>query len=209
MFGSEYAHDVQGWFIENMSDLSKIYHRKTVSFGHWKTVKKKTVNLQWYVLYEDKEKILLHLCYGILVMPYDRDRHKVTWEDSSIRLWLNDVFLRNAFNGDEIKRILEVDVENLKDLRNPVPVLYKTREGVFLLSENEIKSLHLASEDWKRELMAGNEGMTYGAWWLRLYGRLEYYSMGVVRADGIVYSSGNIRADDVMIVPALYIKKEN
>ena len=184
---------------------------KKVSFGHWDITKtenrKEIVELEWNILFEDQEKVLLHLAYGICTMPYDSAGKKVQWENSNIRKWLQKDFLTKAFCSEEFDKIMEVDIEHLKDIRNSSPTVYKTKEKVFLLSEREILSFQLNKEEWQRNLMAGLEEKSYGAWWLRSFGRLEGISMGVVRPDGIIYPSGDIRADNVMVVPALYVRK--
>ena len=94
-----------------------------------------------------------------------------------------------------------------KNIRENKPTQYEIEERIFLLSEKELLSFNVKPSKWIRKLDPRADGTSYGAWWLRSYGRLENFSMGIVRPDGVVYPSGDIRAENVMIVPAICVKK--
>ena len=51
--------------------------------------------------------------YGLDTLPFNREeRTDITWEDCSLRTWLNSDFLNAAFSGEEQKAILLSDVNN-------------------------------------------------------------------------------------------------
>ena len=164
-----------------------------ISFGSWKQK-----SLEWYVILENRDYYLLHMAYGIQTMPYDSEGHHVEWETSAPRHFLYDVFLPTAFTQQEAKKIVNKRVIVEKNIRENNPDQYEIEERIFLLSEKELLSCNMESSKWIRRL---------GAWWLRSYGRLENFSMGIVRPDGVVYPSGDIRAQNVMIVPAICVEK--
>lgn len=177
---------------------------KRIFFGAWKDEP-----LEWIVIKEDAEKYLMHLAYGIGVMPYDREGHWVSWETSAPRQWLYETFLPRAFTRQETEYLLPVTIDNYRDLRETAPTRYQTAETVFLLSESEIRSLDLEPSAWKRRLDGRVNGKSYGTWWLRSFGMLDGLSMGIVRPDGVIYPSGDIRADDVMICPVVCVDRNS
>lgn len=97
--------------------------------------------LEWVVLdYDhDEQKALIITLYAIDCIQYMDGYGAVTWENSDARAWLNKNFIRTAFKGNELGRILESDIETPNNLK------YKTKGGnitadkVFLLSDAEFK----------------------------------------------------------------------
>lgn len=187
------------------------YQELRMKFGRWENPDEpgEVLPLNWLMIAETDEMYLLHLSYGIRMMAYDADRHKVKWESSSICEWLNTEFYEKAFSAEEKQRILQVDHNNYRNITAPEPELYLTHEKVFLLGEEDVRNAsHSESDFWVRGLIPDMIPYSSSPWWLRSYGRLEGLSMGVVRHDGIIYSSGDIRADNVMVVPAIFLRKE-
>lgn len=180
------------------------YNTNTNRFilGNWKNQ-----DLEWIVLKETENKLLLQLAYGIHCMPYDADGHSVCWESSNPRSWLYDIFLPNAFSRQDINCLKTITIDHCNHLRNTKPSVYYTSECIFLLSEEEVKTLNPQPSFWIRRPNSEIAKDTEGVWWLRSYGRLEGQSIGVVRPDGVIYPSGDIRADTIMIVPAICVKK--
>lgn len=164
--------------------------------------------LLWYVLRREPEQLLLHCTRGVHILPYDRQGKRVSWETSEIRRWLNDTFFRTAFTAAEQSAVVESRLPNVSEVTEPSPKIHCIDDKVFLLSEEEIRSFGKPKWFWERRPVPPLADRTSGVWWLRSFGRLEGKSMGVVRDDGVIYPSGDIRADDVMIVPALRIKTD-
>ncbi len=164
--------------------------------------------LLWCVLRRGPEHLLLHCTCGVRILLYDRQGKRVSWETSGIRSWLNDTFFQTAFTAAEQSAVVESRLPNVSEVTEPSPKIHYTRDKVFLLSEDEIRSLGKPEWFWERRPVQRLAGRTSGVWWLRSFGRLEGKSMGVVRDDGVIYPSGDTRADDVMIVPALRIKND-
>ncbi len=68
--------------------------------------------IEWIVLDVQDEKALLLSQYGLDAKPYNKERTDITWEKCSLRVWLNDYFLNNAFSPKERSAILLTAVDN-------------------------------------------------------------------------------------------------
>lgn len=186
----------------------------TIIFGRWPQGEYgEVLPIEWKVLKVEADRILLHSTCGLQVMPYTEKGGKVYWETSEIRNWLRMEFIK-AFDEEEKEKICEVEVDNIKGLIEDEPEHFKTEETIFLLSEDEIREMSREKAVWVRKPSAQSQARgAYadkdgnGVWWLRSYGRLEKLSMGVVRTDGGLYPGADVRADDVMVCPAIYIRR--
>ncbi len=90
-----------------------------VSFGHYEQdldAENGPEEISWIVLREEEDRLLLLSAQALECMPYDEGKEgiwqEVTWEDCSLRKWLNGAFLETAFSAEEQRRILEVTLEN-------------------------------------------------------------------------------------------------
>lgn len=98
--------------------------------------------IQWLVLDRDGDKVLLLSKYALdyqSFMPfYEPVTGPFTWENSSLRRWLNSTFLNAAFNSSERQRLLTTTVitspGSLHRENGPV----NTEDRVFLLSNTEV-----------------------------------------------------------------------
>ena len=89
-----------------------------VSFGRYEQDNDLTngpESIAWQVLEVSGGKALLLSQYGLEAKPYNEERVKnVTWEQSTLRAWLNRDFLDSAFSGREQAAILMTSVDNGK-----------------------------------------------------------------------------------------------
>ena len=85
-----------------------------VTFGHYPQTKNgnDSTPIEWAVLARDGSKALLLSRYGLEAQPYNQVSANVTWEDCTLRAWLNDTFLNCAFTQEEQTAILLTDVDN-------------------------------------------------------------------------------------------------
>ena len=94
--------------------------------------------IEWEVLDIDSGKALLVSRYALDALPYNNEFAAVTWEECTLRKWLNDTFYNTAFNDTEKAKITENIIEN------PDNVVYKTEGGkdttdrLFCLSSYEV-----------------------------------------------------------------------
>ena len=104
-----------------------------VTFGNYNGA------LEWLVIGEKDDQLLLITKDCIEALPYHNSRKKVTWPDSDIREWLNYDFIEYAFSGEEKMFISGAVLEN-PDNKRPGGAIgsNKTIDEVFLLSHDEV-----------------------------------------------------------------------
>ena len=85
-----------------------------VTFGHYPQTKNgnDSTPIEWAVLARDGSKALLLSRYGLEAQPYNQVSANVTWEDCTLRAWLNDTFRNRAFTQEEQTAIMLTDVDN-------------------------------------------------------------------------------------------------
>lgn len=117
--------------------------------------------IEWKILKKEKDRILMISKYALDVKPYNTTAANVTWEDCSLRKWLNGTFLESAFSQDEQDMIKLTSIESSQD-------------KVFLLSRTEAQSYFKTDEERKTkntEYTVEKCGDEYYAkycfWWLR------------------------------------------
>ncbi len=179
--------------------------------------------LEWIVLDRREDRVLLLSRYLIACMPYNREDVEMTWEDCSLRSWLNGDFIRTAFSDTDQALLLEVRNRNAG---NPV---YETVGGndtadrVFLLSteeasayfhEDDARMLNGRAEPTHAAVLQGVSATTeeetellYAPWWLRGPGVYQD-SAAFVEIDGTVYENGAILDNDNFcgVRPALWVR---
>ena len=122
-----------------------------VTFGHYLQSNEETKEpLQWRILEIDQEnrKLFLVSEYVIDVQAYDElelDEYTnpifrdVTWENCTLRTWMNDVFMNEAFDATEQASILLTHLSNKPNPYYPdVPAGNDTDDRIFLLSYADV-----------------------------------------------------------------------
>lgn len=123
--------------------------------------------IEWIVLDKQEDRILVVSRYGLEEMQYRDNDDEKTWEECSLRRWLADTFLTEAFRESEQNQILWVENVNSNKGDNS----YKSMDQIFLLNKNEIKEYF---NDKEKTLTKTNENENK-AWWLRSIDNLGYY----------------------------------
>ena len=96
-------------------------------------------DIEWIVLAREDEKVLLISKYALDFQPYNEIYSDITWENCTLRVFLNNTFLNEAFCAEEENIILRTKVTadyNPDYLRSPGN---DTEDKVFLLSVREAK----------------------------------------------------------------------
>ena len=145
--------------------------------------------IEWTVLAKENGRLLLISTYALCQIPYNEGyiAENSTWETCTLRAWLNDVFLDDAFTADEQEMIPVVTVTASQ---NPVyeKHLYRpdevpetlvepgndTQDKVFILSYQEAEEYFASDNDRICEITLAGDGSVYEddqtypcAWWLR------------------------------------------
>lgn len=168
--------------------------------------------IEWIVIARDRDNHALLLSrYCLDALPYNEDGGDVTWEDSSIRAWLNGEFLESAFGGDPNGFICTAECKT-KDGRSGTDGGENTTDRIFLLAVDEVTQ-YFPKESSRRAPVteyAKEQGAEYdkngnGWWWLRTPGKTQDMAAGVHTAGGVNYDGRDVDRIDLCIRPALWL----
>lgn len=141
-----------GDFKDSKLRIEQIYNRLSdgdiIYFGTYNNSP-----IAWKILKTESDKMLLITEKPIAQKPFNDTIKKVTWENSSLRTWLNEEFMTN-FSAEQQNQILSTDTGD-------------TSEKVFLLSVDEMVELaktvtFKTSEEWWTRT-ATDDGIMYTA----------------------------------------------
>lgn len=177
----------------------------TIKFGRYpQASKNENALIEWLVLKNDGSKALLISKYALDCQQYHTSRIFGTWENCTLRKWLNGTFISNAFSHEEQAMILSTTTESANK-----------KDRVFLLSMDE--AWEYFSSDSTRQCQgtaycyaqgAYKTGNGHCAWWLRspvcYSGQAAYVYDGNLRSYYGEYSC-YVDNDDIAVRPALWI----
>lgn len=171
-------------------------------------------DIEWEVIDKQEGRILVVSKYVLDCKQYHSPNLDVTWENSDIRKFLNDVFIEKAFNEKELAMIPTVNVPADKNPEFDSNPGNATQDKIFLLSISEVEKYFTVDSD--RLCKATNYACANGVyvnnengycfWSLRTPGEYQRY---VSRVDslGYVYHRGNpVSSSRNGIRPAMWIE---
>ena len=165
------------------------------------------------VLAKDGTKILVVSKYALDCKQYNTSYTGVTWENCTLRKWLNNDFINAAFSADEKAMIPTVTAWTDKDPHYRTNPGNATQDQVFLLSITEVNKYF--NSDSARQCKATDYAVSSGAfvnssngncgWWLRSPGG-DQDRAAYVRDTGDVSGYGtDVDHDSLAVRPALWI----
>ena len=170
-------------------------------------------SIEWIVLAKENNRILVISDKALDCQPYNEVYEYVTWEECTLRKWLNNDFINSAFTDEEKAIIPTVTVsadKNPEYCTNPGKA---TKDEVFLLSITEANKYF--SSNSARKCTPTNYAVANGVyksdsgfcwWWLRSPGDSQDYAANVY-SDGDVYESGGgVDIGNGAVRPALWIE---
>ena len=202
-----------------------------VTFGHYPQTSEgvDSTLIEWLVVDRDGQKVLLLSRFGLDAQPYNKEYTSITWEECTLRTWLNETFLNKAFTPREQTGILMTNVDNSSGQGYngwKTSGGNNTQDKVFLLSYSESnKYLGVRYNDTnntksrveptayainqKANIYSNKtaDGKAAGWWWLRSPGRSPSF-VAVVRSDGAIYYN-NADNNCGSVRPALWINLES
>ncbi len=203
-----------------------------VTFGHYPqtSVGNDSTPIEWLVLAREGNKALLLSRCGLDAKPYNTEFTDITWENCTLRTWLNGTFLNKAFSKTEQGAILTTVVDNSSSQGYGdwnTNGGNNTQDQVFLLSYAEAnKYLGVTFENINNtksrvaptayavkqgaSMSDSNktaDGTAAGWWWLRSPGFLQNVAADVI-TNGSLFSNyvDNVSA---VVCPALWINLES
>lgn len=202
--------------VQNIISLKE---GEDVYFGrYYQDTKKEKESIAWRVLAVKDDKVLLISECVLDCQKYNENNEDTSWEECTLRKWLNNDFLNSAFSDTEQNMI---QLSTITADENPD---YSTNQGnntkdkIFLLSAMEAKLYFKNDEDRKCNLT--NLAINHGAikyfidgrlwwWWLRSMGSNGNYVAIVNPSGSVDYNGSSVDIDYVSVRPALWINLKN
>lgn len=177
-------------------------------------------DIEWIVLAKKEDSYLVISKFALVCKQYNDEKYKsVTWETSSLRNWLNNVFLNKAFSEEESNQIPTVQVAADE---NPSYSTYPgiaTSDKIFLLSIKEAEQFFVtdnarrcaptayakARGAYTNSGYKTASGEAACSWWLRSPGDDRRSAASVSNNGGICYYGDDVSSELVSVRPALWI----
>ena len=173
-------------------------------------------DIEWLVLAKENNKILVISDKALDYQRYNKTYEKITWEQCSLRKWLNDSFFNAAFSEEEQALIQNTTVSADKNPKYSTDPGNATTDKVFLLSINEAEKYFSGEQARKCTTTAyviaiaqseyDNKYVSW--WWLRSPGDKQKNAARVNYAGSIDYSSLSVSGNVGCVRPALWISLE-
>ena len=183
--------------------------------------------IEWRVLEVKDGEALLISEYGLEAMPYNDTEEPITWEECSLRAWLNGEFYEGTFSEDEKEVIVLTKLTNDDHETKGTEGGNDTKDNVFLLSVDEAR-LYFGEDEQgadrayninraaKPSAYAATKPMNTvknGSWydgncpyWLRSPGVVNYIA-AIVDYNGDIYDFGHgVNTEKDMVRPAILIE---
>ena len=157
--------------------------------------------IEWLVLNRDGNKALVISKYCLEQMPFNNTLAPVTWENCTIRKWLNNDFFNTAFSADEKTSVLVSNISYPDDVDHEEPTR-TTKDRIFLLSENEAL-LYFDSDSERATQTTEYVGALHCYWILRTNGSVS--NVAHVDTSGYVGYYENVDRE-WYIRPAMWIE---
>ena len=171
--------------------------------------------IEWIVLEKKGMTMLLISKYALDCQPYNESKVATTWESCSLRKWLNDTFLCEAFTIEEQSKIIISTITAESNLSYDTPPGNDTEDKIFLLSISEAEKYF--KSDKERECKpteyakiqdswcVTDEEKGTCPWWLRSPGNDSKSAAGVFD-NGLIFRFGEfIDSSYFTVRPALWI----
>ena len=227
MADADTSQNTEGQEASESTVLDFITTGATINFGTYEQDNDPTNGnepIAWIVLTADDDKCLLLSKYLLEPMAYnnsDNYDEDITWQDSSLRNWLNNDFLSTAFNRTDQSLIISSQLSNSDNPKFESDGGADTTDKIFLLSQNDIllylsdgeelkcpmtdtaqqklSDLYLNSDlgDYEsnlamlKRLSEEGGGKLFWWWWLRTPGQTNSWA-SVVDIDGSVDLWGGV-----------------
>ena len=203
------------WGVALASDPDDLVPGDSVLFGRYEQDGEDNgpEDLEWFVLDTRGDDVLLLSRFAIETKGYHYKQKSITWEDCSLRNWLNETFLTEAFTAEEREAIRETNVDNSRAQGYPNSEVEgsDTVDRVFLLSYAEVQAympsaLQRVCEITDHVWQENKYNRTYARWWLRSPGTSSDRAQEVL-LDGRMGGTGVAVDYSGTVRPALWVQR--
>ena len=143
--------------MENQEKRNDLSVGNIVTLGSYPQSSDRPEPIEWYVVKVFGDRALLLSKHGLDSRPFNESGQQVTWENCTLRSWLNSEFWETAFTDDEKERVIEADNNNSLCFVNWLEMFFtnlnrpplkavkmvrfgkRTMDRVFCLSYDEVK----------------------------------------------------------------------
>jgi len=179
--------------------------------------------IEWQVLAKEKNKILIISKYALDCQPYNSVDIETEWENCSLRKWLNNEFLNDAFNTDEQSIINLSTISNYRNIEDTIYPKNNTDDKIFLLSTDEVNQyfnsdegrLCIPTKYAEKNGATINSSFTIDSnyiccWWLRTTGT-NSNTATIVNFVGTITNDSflEVNEDIYCVRPAMWISLED
>lgn len=193
--------------LDNNKEKQEISNTRVIEFGEieqdgdFQNGKEK---IEWYILNETSEDMLLISKDIILTLPYSVYYDTPTYEKSTIRYYLNSEFFNNSFTEEEKERILTINVENNYDNEFGIWCGNNTSDKVSILSAKEYEKYYdiVKNAELTKYLSDVN---IFNAYWLRDMGYTKHDAK-YIDINGIFNLGFYIDGERMGVRPIICIK---
>ena len=150
-----------------------------VTFGRYEqdnNIENGKEEIVWRILDIQDGKALLFTSTAIEYLQFEDSAETSTWEDCSLRKWLNEDFYNKAFSDVEKESVIETNISNPANPKYGTSSGTETNDRLFLLSSEEFSNyeflLRRCFENERTPLIAFKQGSeaTLYYYWLRTAG---------------------------------------
>ena len=171
-------------------------------------------NILWIVLELDDEKMVLLSQDGLAARPYNAEGGDTTWETCSLRQWLNEDFLNEAFSEEEQAMLVPMTLPADANPEYPTPAGNDTEDRVSLPSLREVEAWNTNGNlsFCYASYYARTQGVRFGRngacnWWLRSPGK-DAASAAVVSDFGTAFAFGfSANMSDALVRPMITVRR--
>jgi len=174
--------------------------------------------IEWIVLDIQDDYMLLMSQYGLDCKFYNESADKSTWENCTLRKWLNAEFVNESFTETEQEMIRNSEIKNEDNKNYHTSGGSSTTDKVFLLSIDEAEMYSVSNEERrcvptsysiaqgiKMYNTSRVKGKDTGWWWLRSPGHFSG-SAAYVNSSGAIDNNGvTIIRNKLMVRPAMWV----
>ncbi len=174
--------------------------------------------VEWLILKQEENRLLLISKFVLDSKPYNFREKPITWAESTLRRWLNENFLKEAFDENEQQIIVRMDISAEYNPSYSIDPGKSTNDWIFLLSVQEAKAYFSPGADMRSAPTAYAEkrgisnvlcsskkdGRLACYWWLRTPGSTSSYAATVDDA-GYIGSGLGVGCSGNGVRPAVWV----